>query len=173
MVARETSHTEGGAERRAPVSEERARAFLVESERVAVVGSVDPTAFPATVRTALAEHGIEVVPVSARTGTAEGDDGVFVDLASVPGRLDGVVVMVSRDHAEDVVREAIERGVPRVWLFRGAGPGAVSDAAVARCEEAGIEVVAGACPLMFLDPVAWIHRAHRAARRWRHHLVPA
>lgn len=29
----------------------------------------------------------------------------------------------------------------------------------------GYDVVAGACPLMFLEPVGWFHRVHRAVRR--------
>jgi hypothetical protein len=43
----------------------------------------------------------------------------------------------------------------------GAGRGAVSDEAVARCREAGVEVVAGACPFMFDEPVRGVHRLHR------------
>jgi hypothetical protein len=33
------------------------------------------------------------------------------------------------------------------------------------CREQGIEVIAGACPLTFLEPVGWFHRVHRAVRR--------
>lgn len=70
------------------------------------------------------------------------------------GALDGGVVMVPKDGAADVVRDAINRGVGRVWLFKGAGgASAVSDEAVALCDEHGVAVVAGACPLMFLEPV--------------------
>jgi hypothetical protein len=43
----------------------------------------------------------------------------------------------------------------------------VSEEALAVAHEHGLEVVAGACPLMFLEPVGWIHRVHRAARRMK------
>jgi len=33
------------------------------------------------------------------------------------------------------------------------------------CRDAGIDVVAGACPLMFLDPVKGFHKFHRTLRR--------
>ena len=92
-------------------------------------------------------------------------DICYPDLGSVPGTIDGVIVMVSRRDSADVVRACVERGVSRVWLFQGlGGPGAVSDEAVRLCEEHGIDVVAGACPLMFLQPVGWFHKVHRAAR---------
>ena len=32
------------------------------------------------------------------------------------------------------------------------------------CQQNGVNVVAGACPLMFLEPVGWVHRGHPAIR---------
>jgi uncharacterized protein len=43
--------------------------------------------------------------------------------------------------ATGVVRDAIARGIPRVWLHRGIGQGAVSPQAIGACKEAGIPVV--------------------------------
>jgi predicted CoA-binding protein len=89
-------------------------------------------------------------------------------VAEVPEPLDGVLVMVNAKAAKEVVEACVSRGVPRVWLHRGAGPGAVSDEAVTLCRDAGIDVVDGACPLMFAEPVARFHRVHRwfAKRRF-------
>jgi predicted CoA-binding protein len=76
------------------------------------------------------------------------------------------VVMVAADRSAGIVRQALERHVPRVWLHKGLGAGALSEEAVALCRGAGIEVVEGACPLMFLEPVRGIHHLHaRLARR--------
>ena len=52
-----------------------------------------------------------------------------------------------------------------VWLFKGAGPGAVSEEALQLCLDHGMSVVAGACPLMFLEPVRGVHKLHRSLRR--------
>ena len=80
--------------------------------------------------------------------------------------------MVRADAAADVVRACARRGVGHVWLFKGlGGSGAVSDEAVEERERHGIAVVAGACPLMFLEPVGLVHRIHRAARRANRSLV--
>ena len=55
-----------------------------------------------------------------------------------------------------------------MWLFRGVGgQGSVSAEALGVCREHGITVIAGACPLMFLEPTGVVHRVHRAARRRR------
>jgi hypothetical protein len=73
--------------------------------------------------------------------------------------------MTRAAQAEDVVRDCANAGVPRVWLHRGIGPGAVSAAAVALCREKGIAVVEGECPFMFLPSPGIAHRVHGFFRR--------
>jgi predicted CoA-binding protein len=139
-------------------------AFLT-GHRIALVGaSDDKRSFGNTVYLALRDHGFDVVGVNPNTPTVAGDPCVR-DLDAVTGELDGVMVMVNADAALDVVRAAIARGVRSIWLFKGLGaPGAVSDEAVKLCEESNVRVVAGACPLMFLEPVGGFHRTHRFFR---------
>ena len=149
----------------APLDPTDVQRFLA-GRRLAVVGASDaPQNFGRTIYRELRDHGYEVVAVHPTAETVEGDR-CFPDLGSVPGAIDGVVVMVAKERSAGVVRDAIDRGVGNVWLFKGAGgASAVSDEAVALCEEHGIAVVAGACPLMFLEPVGAIHRIHRGLRR--------
>lgn len=148
-------------------------AFLA-GHRIALVGASSAKgSFAPAVYRALVDHGYEVVPVHPTQATFEGV-ACAPDLASVPGELDGVLVMVGSSRAADAVRECIDRGVTKVWLFQGLGGGtAASPEAVRLCEEHGIDVVAGACPLMFLDPVGVGHRIHRFFRRTSGALVGA
>jgi predicted CoA-binding protein len=152
---------------RTSVSESLARDLLTHG-RIALVGvSADDAGFGTTIYRALRDHGSDVVPVGRRRADLDGVT-VYPDLTSVPGTVDSVIVMVPAGAAVEVVREAIARGIPRVWLFKGiGGPGAVSYEALELCREAGVDVIAGACPLMFLDPVASVHRLHRIIRRAR------
>lgn len=138
--------------------------FLAQ-ERLAVVGASDDKAnFGGTVYKALRDQGYTVTAVNPGASTVAGDP-CYPDLASLPSTVDGVIVMVGPDRAVSVVRDCLTLGVPRVWLFKGAGgAGAVSDEAVRLCDEHGVPVVAGACPLMFLEPVGWFHKAHRGLR---------
>lgn len=131
-------------------------------DRVAVVGvSRKDQAFANAVYRHLREGGRTMVPVHPEADTIAGDD-CAPSIADLPDDIEGVLVMVNADAAVDVVQQCIDRGVPRIWLHRGSGPGAVSDESVRRCREAGVEVVDGACPLMFAEPVGWFHRLHRA-----------
>jgi predicted CoA-binding protein len=149
----------------------KAQEFLAAG-RLAVVGaSGDTRQFGNVIYRALRDHGVDVVAVHPRAEAVAGDPA-FPDLASVPGTIDGVVVMVGRDASADVVSECARLGIRRVWLHQGlGGPGAVSDEALALCRRHGVEVVPGACPLMFLEPVGVMHRLHRGARRLRGDLV--
>jgi uncharacterized protein len=139
---------------------------FLSHHRIAVVGaSPNPRAFGNVVFRELRAHGYDAVAVNPHHD-AVGDQPCYPDLASVPGEVDGVIVMVHRAKAADVVRACASLGVRRVWLFEGlGGAGAVSDAAVGLCRLHGIDVIPGACPLMFLEPVGWFHRIHRVARR--------
>ena len=138
---------------------------FLSGRRIAVIGaSDDKSNFGRSIYTALREHGYEVVAVNPNAQAVAGDR-CYPDLASVPAPLDGAIVMVNKAAAPDVVRACVAHGVPRVWLFKGlGGPGALSDEAVQLCEDNGIDVVAGACPLMFLQPVGWFHKVHRGVR---------
>ena len=148
-------------------------AFLA-GHRIAVVGASDnPKSFGSTIYRELLSHGYDAVPVNPNIASIEGQL-CYSSLASVPDPIDGVLVMVNRETAADVVRACIERRIDRIWLFKGLGaPGAVSDDAVALCHEHGIDVVEGACPLMFLEPVGWFHRVHRRVRRAKGSLAKA
>ena len=140
--------------------------------RLAVAGaSPDRRQFGNTVYRALRDGGLDVTAVHSTATTVEGD-AAYADIGSVPGPVDGVIVMVAADKAVDVVRACARRGIGHVWLFTGlGGPGALSDVAVAECARHGIEVVAGACPLMFLEPTGWFHRVHRTIRHMRGDVV--
>lgn len=130
-------------------------------DRLAVVGvSRDQKEFANQVYRHLRDHGRRMTPVHREALALEGDRCVPT-IADLPGDIEGVLVMVKADDAVEVVDACIERNIPRVWLHRGAGPGAVSEEAVRKCEEAGVVVVDGACPLMFAEPVGLIHRLHR------------
>lgn len=137
--------------------------FLAQ-RRVAVVGASDESSnFGHTIYGELRDHGYEVVAVHPTATTVMGD-AAFPTLAEVPGALDGVIVMVPQRASTEVVRAALDRGVPRIWLFKGGGAGAVSHEAIELARTGGAAVVPGACPLMFLTPVASVHRIHRGAR---------
>jgi predicted CoA-binding protein len=134
-------------------------------KRLAVVGvSRDPRDFSRGLFREMLRRGYDLVPVNPAGGTIEGLPCArrVQDIASP---VDGALVMTRAAQTEQVVRDCAAAGVRSVWLHRGVGPGAVSDAAVAFCREKGISVVEGECPFMFLPGSGFVHRAHGLFRR--------
>lgn len=137
--------------------------FLAQRHLAFVGVSSNPKEFSAAVYRELRSHGYELSPVNPHAESIEGDPCVPT-VGDLPGAIDGAIVMVPADQSASVVSDCIDRGIPRVWLHKGAGPSSVSDDAVALCRDHGIEVVDGACPMMFMDDASWFHRVHRWGR---------
>lgn len=134
--------------------------FLGRS-RLAVAGVSRQAGQPANaIFRRLRESGHDVVPVNPRTPQIEGVP-CFADLASVPGRVDAVLIATSPDVSVDVVRQCAARGIDLVWFHRSFGTGSVSPAAVEACTAAGIRPIVGGCPLMYCEPVDLGHRCMR------------
>jgi predicted CoA-binding protein len=96
----------------------------------------------------LRQRGYEVFAVNPNADQVEGDP-CYMDLKSIPGGVDAVVIGTRPEIAEDTMRECAERGIKLVWMHRGPGAGSVSDAATEYGRQRGITVIAGGCPLMF------------------------
>lgn len=104
--------------------------------------------------------GYEVFPVNPKTREVEGVE-CFPDLASVPAEIQGLVIATPPDAAETLVEDCIRLGVPRVWIHRAFGEGSLSPTAAKRCQEAGIALIPGACPMMYVEPVDFGHKCIR------------
>lgn len=144
---------------------------FLDQHRLAFVGaSHDPKEFSASVYRALKGHGYDLTPVNPHATDVDGDACV-ASVADLPDGIDGAIVMVPASASEAVVQACIDRGIPRIWLHKGAGPSPATEEAVALCHEHGVEVVDGACPMMFLDDATWFHRVHRWGREHTGHLT--
>jgi predicted CoA-binding protein len=131
-----------------------------QQKRIAVVGvSRDEEDFTRKVFRELRRRGYDVVPVNPNATELEGAR-CFASVRDITPRVDGALVMATPAITDQVVRDCAAASVKRVWMHRGEGIGAVSDKAVAFCEQNGIGVVAGLCPYMFLPNTPFFHRVH-------------
>ena len=98
----------------------------------------------------LKSTGHEVFGVNPWMETFEGEP-CYPDVGSIPGGVEGVVVITRPEATEQIVKQCGEAGVNRVWMHQSfaASSGSVSPAAVEYCKEHGISVIAGACPMMY------------------------
>jgi predicted CoA-binding protein len=152
------------------MASKRAIDSFLACRRIAVVGvSRDPKHFSRAVYRAFAERGYDLAPVNANGGTVDGREAAR-RLGDVAPPVEAVLVMTPASASAEVVRECAAAGVPRVWLHRGGGAGAVSEEAVGEARARGIELVDGACPFMFLPRAAFFHRLHGFFHRLSGHV---
>lgn len=140
---------------------EKIKDFLSQ-EKIAVAGvSRNPEGGVANlIYRKLKSAGYNVFAINPNAESAEGDT-CYPDMKAVPGEVDGVVICTRPEVSEQIVRDCIEAGVPRVWMHRSFGDGSVSQDAVKLCRENNISVIAGACPMMYCPPVDFGHKCIR------------
>jgi len=136
-------------------------------KRLAVVGvSRDPKHFSYLLWQELRQRHYEAIPVNPNTAELDGQR-CYARVQDIEPPVEGALVMTPSSATAQVVRDCVEAGVGHVWMHRGAGggAGAVEPAAVALCEEHGIELVAGHCPYMFLPGTPFFHGVHGFFRK--------
>src|SRR5215470_15285229 len=137
--------------------------FLAQ-KRIAVAGvSRNNSHHPAgnLVYRRLKKTGHDVFAVNPNIQTFEGDP-CYRDLQSIPGGVDGVVIITRPEVTERIVHDCSAAGVRRVWMHQSVGKGSsVSPTAVEYCRQHDISVIAGACPMMFGDGVDFGHTCMR------------
>ena len=109
----------------------------------------------------LKRTGHEVLPVNPHMKSFDGDR-CYPDLQSIPGGVDGVVIVTRPELTERIVHDCSNAGVRRVWMHQSMAKGSsVSQEAVDYCRQHEISVIAGACPMMFGADVDLGHRCMR------------
>jgi uncharacterized protein len=109
----------------------------------------------------LKQSGQDVFPVNPHLETFEGER-CYPDLQSIPGGVDGVVIITRPETTERIVRDCSAAGVRRVWMHQSMAKGSsVSPEAVEYCRQHDISVIAGACPMMYGAGVDFGHRCMR------------
>ncbi|MEL6979774.1 MAG: CoA-binding protein [Pseudomonadota bacterium] len=136
-----------------PYDQAYLRRVLDRAKRIAVVGaSPKPTRPSWMVSRYLKTRGYEVIPVNP---AAEGQEilgrparASLAEVAAKDGAVDMVVIFRKSEAAGAVADEALEafggRGLQTVWMQIGVR----DEAAAARAEAAGVDVVMNRCPKM-------------------------
>jgi uncharacterized protein len=128
-----------------------AQDFLAQ-KRIAVAGvSRNPQQTANMICKSFRNKGYQVFSVNPNADTLEGEP-CYPNLQSIPGGADGVIIITKPELTDQIVRDAIEANVPRVWMHNNTFmPGSASDYAIQYGRENGLTVISGGCPMMFFD----------------------
>ena len=134
---------------------------FISHKTLGVVGvSRDTKKFGFMVFDELRKKGYKAYPVNPNAEELHGEK-CYPTITALPKDTEGIVIVVPPAKAEELVKEAHARGIDQVWLQQGAE----SKAAIAFCEQNKMNVVAGECVMMYLEPVGSFHGFHRFFRK--------
>src|SRR6478672_9760788 len=127
-----------------PYSDAKIRRILSTVRTIAMVGASSNWNRPSYfVMKYLQNKGYRVIPVNPGTaGQEQLGEKIYASLRDIPEPIDMVDVFRASDQVPPVVEDAIAIGAKVVWMQLGLR----NDAAAARAEAAGIEVVMNRCP---------------------------
>lgn len=108
----------------------------------------------------LKKHGYTVYPVNPNSRIVGGDLS-YPSIASVPKTPDWVVIATHPDVTPLIIDECIEQNIAKVWIHKSLGNGSYHPEAIKKAEDAGITLIPGSCPMMFLEPVDPAHKCMR------------
>jgi hypothetical protein len=130
---------------------------FIQGKKFAIVGvSRSGNKFGNSIYTELKERGYQVFIVHPEAQEINGEK-CYPNLASLPEKVDGVVICVPPRQAGKVMEEAAQAGIEKIWLQQGAQ----SPEALAKASELGITPITGKCILMYAEPVRSFHGIHR------------
>jgi predicted CoA-binding protein len=124
---------------------------FLSHKKLALVRLAAQTPVMGDMKKELVPKGYEVPVVYLHAGESD------PTIDSVKDVVEGAIISVPKSEFEAAAREAIEAGIPRLWLQAGCD----SKEALGLCEEKGVPVIHGACVLMYAQPVQSVHRFHR------------
>ena len=138
------------------ITKQKIDSFL-ENKKLAIAGvSRNPKKFSHMVYQDLKKKGYDVVAVNHLADNIA-DDQSYKKVGDLPGDVKHLLIMTPRKETDDVLREAINKGITNIWVQQ------MSETAdtIRIAEEFSIKLIYKKCIYMFAEPVAGVHKFHR------------
>ncbi len=138
--------------------------FLAQ-KRIAIVGvSRNPKELSRALLAEFARRGYDTVAVNPNASDFDGQKcfARIEDVTPAPG---AALLMTSQGLLEEVLRDCGKAGIRHIWIYGYGGRSTVSPVAVSELRNAGVGVVNGECPFMFLKGSGGVHRFHGFLRK--------
>lgn len=129
----------------------------------AVIGHSTTRPFPVLTYGKLKKLGKKVFPIDTTTSTILGDR-TYPDIASLPEKVDAVVLEVLRPEAKAWVQQVADAGIKDLWFHMSSD----TPEALAIAKEHGINARTGTCAVMYVTPGFSFHSIHKWIQKIRH-----
>jgi uncharacterized protein len=109
----------------------------------------------------LREKGFEVYPINPAADEIAGVP-CFRSVGALPLNVHNLLVVTPKKETKEVVAEAIAKGIDNIWIQQMSDTPEALELARSR----PVNLVAGECIFMHVNPVTSIHKFHRAVRKF-------
>jgi predicted CoA-binding protein len=134
-------------------------------KRIAIVGvSRKSGSYSRTVFDDLRRAMQRVIPVNPEVDEIEGEH-CFRSVGDLDPAVEGALLLVHAGVILNVARECLRAGVKMIWMRQAASTSEAHRQVAAECRQAGVTLIDGECPLMFLRGGHWIHHVHAGMRK--------
>jgi predicted CoA-binding protein len=131
-------------------------------KKLAIAGvSRNPKKFGYQIYGELKKRGYEVYPVNPQTSEIAGVT-CYRSVSDLPAGVDRLLIVTPKQQTDAVLREAIKKGIPHVWVQQMSE----TKDTLKIAEENHVDLIAKKCIFMFADPVQSIHKFHRTLAKW-------
>jgi uncharacterized protein len=130
-------------------------------KRVAVAGiSRDEKKFSRLLLKKLVSEGYTVLPVNPN---AQQIDSLlcYSSVADLPADVSQLIVVTNKKESQNVVQQALDKGIKKIWVQQGSETPEVLDMA----KNNSHDLITGECLFMWLGPVTGFHSFHRFLRK--------
>ena len=138
------------------VTKKKIEEFL-EPKKLAIVGvSRNRRKFGYLVFRDLKASGYEVYPVNPNADKIDGDS-CYKRVKDLPADIKSILILTPRKETDDVLREAINKGILNIWVQQMSE----TKNTIKIAEEYQKEIIHKKCIFMFAEPVKGVHKFHR------------
>ena len=130
---------------------------FLDQKNIAVIGvSSNKKKFGSIVYYDLKSKGYNVYPVNPNLEQLDGQK-VYKSVSELPQEVKAVVTVIPPKQTLSILPVAAAKGITYYWFQQGSSDVEVEDF----CDEHKLNYVSGECILMFTEPSAFIHKAHK------------
>lgn len=135
---------------------EKISTFL-ESKSFAIIGvSRDEKKFGRMVYQSFIDRGISVFPVNPNIDSINGAK-VYSSINELPVEVDAVVILNNRNKSQEIIDQAIGKGIKNIWIQQKSDPVGFSISEI----DPSFNIITNECIYMWLNPVKGFHKFHR------------
>ncbi len=130
---------------------------FLDDKTFAIAGvSRNPSKFGHMVYRDLKKWGYRVFPINPNAEAIDGDR-CYKSLSDLPAGIDHLLILTPRKETDQVLKEAIKKGITRIWVQQMSE----TKDTLRLAEEYNIDIIHKRCIYMFAEPVAGIHKFHK------------